>query len=90
MAFLQAMEVHRKLGDMMKEWDIASGKCSTERIYSESAYIPDLAYLVHALIPEVSLIFKVTVGCWSDKVAILQLQLRFTHTAWFMTTVMSS
>jgi len=62
MALSQATEIHRKIGDMTKEWDIASRKCSTESIYSASEYISDLAYLVHAFIPEVSLLFKATTG----------------------------
>jgi len=45
------MDVHHKLDKMMTEWDIASGKCPTTSIYS--SYFPDMAYLVHALLPEV-------------------------------------
>ena len=55
------MEVHDTLAKMMREFDVASGKCTDVGIYS--AYIPDLSYLVHALLPEVCLFSSTCLYC---------------------------
>ena len=52
MCCLQVQALLSPLSDYMKEWDVASGKHRPRIIYD--VYVPDMRYVTHVLLPEVS------------------------------------